>query len=391
MLFFNHMKIDSKIIGLFFVLISFIGGFYFHQYLLQDYYERAYSDENIDFSLIKKTLDQIFVNYIDQDKIDLEKMTYGAISGMVDALDDPYTEFFDPKGTEDLQETITGSFEGIGLQIAIRDKKLTAISPIKGTPAEKAELKPKDIILAINGESTSNLSINEAVNKIRGEKGTKVTLTIERDGSSFDVDIVRAVINVPTVDWELIGSDNIAHLGIYHFSNTTYQDFKKVASEILNSEAKGIILDLRGNPGGLVSQAVDIAGWFLNKGQIVIVERDKDGNEVETKSNGPSNLSHYPLVILIDEGSASAAEILAGAIKDNRNILTVGEKSFGKGTVQKVISLSNKLTLKLTIAEWLTPNRNVIDGEGITPDIEIEYNENDSQLEKALEEINKLI
>ena len=391
MLFFNHMKIDSKIIGLFFVLISFIGGFYFHQYLLQDYYERAYSNENIDFSLIKKTLDQIFVNYVNQDKIDLEKMTYGAISGMVDALDDPYTEFFDPKGTEDLQETITGSFEGIGLQIAIRDKKLTAISPIKGTPAEKAELKPKDIILAINGESTSNLSINEAVNKIRGEKGTEVTLTIERDGSSFDVDITRAVINVPTVDWDLIGSDNIAHLGIYHFSNTTYQDFKKVASEILNSEAKGIILDLRGNPGGLVSQAVDIAGWFLNKGQIVIVERDKDGNEVETKSNGPSNLSHYPLVILIDEGSASAAEILAGAIKDNRNILTVGEKSFGKGTVQKVISLSNKLTLKLTIAEWLTPNRNVIDGEGITPDIEIEYNENDSQLEKALEEINKLI
>ncbi|MFA5754819.1 MAG: S41 family peptidase [Candidatus Paceibacterota bacterium] len=385
------MKIDSKIIGLFFVLISFIGGFYFHQYLLQDYYERAYSNENIDFSLIKKTLDQIFVNYVNQDKIDLEKMTYGAISGMVDALDDPYTEFFDPKGTEDLQETITGSFEGIGLQIAIRDKKLTAISPIKGTPAEKAELKPKDIILAINGESTSNLSINEAVNKIRGEKGTEVTLTIERDGSSFDVDITRAVINVPTVDWDLIGSDNIAHLGIYHFSNTTYQDFKKVASEILNSEAKGIILDLRGNPGGLVSQAVDIAGWFLNKGQIVIVERDKDGNEVETKSNGPSNLSHYPLVILIDEGSASAAEILAGAIKDNRNILTVGEKSFGKGTVQKVISLSNKLTLKLTIAEWLTPNRNVIDGEGITPDIEIEYNENDSQLEKALEEINKLI
>ena len=385
------MKIDSKIIGLFFVLISFIGGFYFHQYLLQDYYERAYSDENIDFSLIKKTLDQIFVNYVNQDKIDLEKMTYGAISGMVDALDDPYTEFFDPKGTEDLQETITGSFEGIGLQIAIRDKKLTAISPIKGTPAEKAELKPKDIIIAIDGESTSNLSINEAVNKIRGEKGTKVTLTIERDGSSFDVDIVRAVINVPTVDWELIGSDNIAHLGIYHFSNTTYQDFKKVASEILNSEAKGIILDLRGNPGGLVSQAVDIAGWFLNKGQIVIVERDKDGNEVETKSSGPSNLSHYPLVILIDEGSASAAEILAGAIKDNKDTLTVGEKSFGKGTVQKVISLSDKLTLKVTIAEWLTPNRNVIDGSGITPDIEIEYNENDSQLEKALEEINKLI
>ena len=385
------MKIDSKIIGLFFVLISFIGGFYFHQYLLQDYYERAYSNENIDFSLIKKTLDQIFVNYVNQDKIDLEKMTYGAISGMVDALDDPYTEFFDPKGTEDLQETITGSFEGIGLQIAIRDKKLTAISPIKGTPAEKAELKPKDIIIAIDGESTSNLSINEAVNKIRGEKGTKVTLTIERDGSSFDVDIVRAVINVPTVDWELIGSDNIAHLGIYHFSNTTYQDFKKVASEILNSEAKGIILDLRGNPGGLVSQAVDIAGWFLNKGQIVIVERDKDGNEVETKSSGPSNLSHYPLVILIDEGSASAAEILAGAIKDNKDTLTVGEKSFGKGTVQKVISLSDKLTLKVTIAEWLTPNRNVIDGSGKTPDIEIEYNENDSQLEKALEEINKLI
>ncbi|MDD3386472.1 MAG: S41 family peptidase [Candidatus Pacebacteria bacterium] len=389
------MKVDSKIIGLFFVLISFIGGFYFHQYLFEDYYERAYSDENIDFSLLKKTLDHIYISYINQDKIDLEKMTYGAISGMVKALDDPYTEFFDPEGTEDLQETITGSFEGIGLQIAIKDNKLTAISPIKGTPAEKAELKPKDIILAINGESTINLSIDEAVKKIRGEKGTNVILTIERDGHSFDIEITRAIINVPTVEWELIETETgkkIAHLGLYHFSNSTYQDFKKISSEILNSKAEGIILDLRSNPGGLVNQAIDVAGWFLNKEQTVMIEKNKDNIESEIKSSGPSNFSHYPLVILIDEGTASAAEILAGAIKDNKNTLIIGQKSFGKGTVQKVISLSNKLSLKLTIAEWLTPNRNKIDGEGILPNIEIEFdNDNDSQLEKALEEINKII
>ncbi|MDD2274650.1 MAG: PDZ domain-containing protein, partial [Candidatus Pacebacteria bacterium] len=181
------MKISSKIVCSVFVLISFISGFYYHEYLFQEHYERAYSDENIDLSILKKTLDQIYLNYVNPDQIDLEKMTYGAAAGMVNALGDPYTEFFDPEGAESLQESISGKFEGIGLQIGIREKQLTAIAPIKGTPADKSGIRPGDKIIFIDKNPTSNLSANEAVEIIRGPKGTKVVLTILRDNKNFDV------------------------------------------------------------------------------------------------------------------------------------------------------------------------------------------------------------
>jgi len=394
------MKLDLKIINFFLLLISFAGGFYYHEYLFQEYYERAYSTEGIDCSTLNKTLDHISINYVDQEKIDIQKMTEGAISGMVNALEDPYTEYFNAEGTKSLQESITGQFEGIGLQVGVRDNQITAISPIKGTPAEKAGIKPKDIILFVDQKSTSEMSLDEAVNLIRGEKGTTVTLTISRDGIQKDIEITREVINVPTLDWEIIESQNgekIAHLTLYHFSETIYQDFKKAAITILNSGAKGIILDLRSNPGGLVNQAINIAGWFLERGDIVMLEKDKNGKETQFSANGPSNFSSYPTIVLIDEGSASASEILAGALKDNKETLMIGQKSFGKGTVQKIIDLGEGSSLKITIAKWLTPKGNVIDKEGITPDIEVEItledyeNGKDSQLEKALEEIEKLI
>lgn len=392
------MKINSKIIAIILVLTSFMAGFYYHEYLLEEYHERTSSDENIDFSLIEKTLDYIFINYVNQESIDLEKLTQGAISGMVDAIGDPYTEFFNSEETEALQESITGEFEGIGLQIGIRDNQLTAIAPIKGTPAEKAKIRPKDIIISIDEKSTSELSINEAVNIIRGPKGTSVVLTLTREGikESFDVEIIRDVIDVPTVEWELI-EDNIAHLSIYHFSSSTSQDFKKAAYEIMNSDAKGIILDLRSNPGGLVNQANDIAGWLLDKNEVIMIEKDKNDEETKFKSTGPSSLMQYPIVILINEGTASASEILAGALKDNRDISIIGKKSFGKGTVQKLISMPNSSSLKVTIAEWMTPKGNTINEQGIDPDIEIELTlddyeqEKDPQLEKAIEEINKII
>ncbi|MDD4738147.1 MAG: PDZ domain-containing protein, partial [Candidatus Pacebacteria bacterium] len=198
------MKISSKIVCSVFVLISFISGFYYHEYLFQEHYERAYSDENIDLSILKKTLDQIYLNYVNPDQIDLEKMTYGAAAGMVNALGDPYTEFFDPEGAESLQESISGKFEGIGLQIGIREKQLTAIAPIKGTPADKSGIRPGDKIIFIDKNPTSNLSANEAVEIIRGPKGTKVVLTILRDNKNFDVEIIRDVINVPSVEWEML-------------------------------------------------------------------------------------------------------------------------------------------------------------------------------------------
>ena len=396
MLSFKHMKISSKIVCSVFVLISFISGFYYHEYLFQEHYERAYSDENIDLSILKKTLDQIYLNYVNPDQIDLEKMTYGAAAGMVNALGDPYTEFFDPEGAESLQESISGKFEGIGLQIGIREKQLTAIAPIKGTPADKSGIRPGDKIIFIDKNPTSNLSANEAVEIIRGPKGTKVVLTILRDNKNFDVEIIRDVINVPSVEWEML-ENNIALLGIYHFANSTGQDFRKAVFEIINSNAKGIILDLRSNPGGLVNQAIEVAGWLLNRNDLVMIERGRNEIENEYRANGSGSLMSYPTVILINEGTASASEILAGALKDNRNLLIIGEKSYGKGTVQKLITLSNGLMLKVTTAEWLTPNKVVINENGITPDIEVELTledyeqEKDPQLEKAIEEIIKKI
>ncbi|MDK2948995.1 MAG: carboxyl-terminal processing protease [Patescibacteria group bacterium] len=390
------MKISSKIVCLVFVLISFVSGFYYHEYLFQERYKRAYSDENIDLSILKKTLDQIYLNYVDPSKINLEKMTYGAAAGMVDALGDPYTEFFDPEGATSIQESISGKFEGIGLQIGIRDKQLTAISPIKGTPADRSGIRPGDKIIFVDEKPTSNLSVNEAVDIIRGPKGTKVVLTILRDGENFDVEITRDVINVPTVEVEML-ENNIALLGLYHFSNSTNQDFRKAVFEIINSDAKGIILDLRSNPGGLVNQAIDVSGWLLNRNDLVMIEKSKDGIEKEFRANGSGDLMNYPTIILINEGTASASEILAGALKDNRNLMIIGEKSFGKGTVQKLISIYNNSMLKVTIAEWLTPNRNIINDNGITPDIEVELTiedyeqQKDPQLEKAIEEIIKKI
>jgi carboxyl-terminal processing protease len=394
------MKSKLIIINFFLFLIFFVGGFYYHEYVFQEEYERAYSTEGINCSTLNKTLDKISINYVDQEKINIQEMTEGAISGMVKALGDPYTEYFNAEETRNLQESISGKFEGIGLQVGIKDNQITSISPIKGTPAEKAGMKPKDIILFVDEKSTSEMSLDEAVSLIRGKRGTTVKLTILRDESQKDIEIVRDVINVPTLDWEIIESqkgEKIAHLTIYHFSETTYQDFKKAAITISNSGIKGIILDLRSNPGGLVSQAINIAGWFLEKGEIAMLEKDKNGKETQSRTNGPSSFYSYPTVVLIDEGSASASEILAGALKDNNGTLMIGKKSFGKGTVQKIIDLGKETSLKITIAKWLTPNGSIIDEEGIFPDVEVEItledykNEKDPQLEKALEEVEKLI
>ena len=393
----NCMKMNSNIITFLLILISFLGGFYSH-----DNFSRENSlNESIDYSYLEKVLKHIKTNFVNQDNVDIQKMTEGAVSGMVNSLDDPYTEYFNLEGTKDLQESISGTFEGIGLQLGFKNERITAISPIKGTPAERSGIKPKDVILFVDGKETSSLSLNEVVNMIRGEKGTKVTLTVAREGLSTtkDFEIIRDIINVPALEWETIetSSGKIAHLIIYQFSDTVYQDFKEAANEILKSNIKGIVLDLRSNPGGLVNQAINIAGWFLEKGQMVLFEEDKDGIKKEFNSNGPSNFSSYPTVILIDEGSASASEILAGALKDNRELLMIGQKSYGKGTVQKIIDLGEGTSLKVTIAKWFTPLGNIIDGEGINPDILVEITledyeqEKDPQLEKALEEIEKII
>lgn len=390
----------KNIVGLILISLSFVAGFYYHEFIFQEYYKAAYSIDGIDFSLLKKAWDQVSTGYVDQDKIDKTKMTYGAISGMVNAIGDPYTEFFNPEEAKKLEEDLAGSFEGIGLQLGIKNNQITAISPIKGTPAEKAGLRPGDIILAIDATSTSNLSLDEAVNMIRGPKDTKVILTISREGTEVkDVEIIRAVIRVPSMDYEIkeTASGKIAIVTLYQFSDSVYQDFKTAAVDILNNNVSGIILDMRSNPGGLVNQATSIAGWFLEKGQLILSEQDKNGEKTELVSNGPSNFASTPLVVLINDGSASASEILAGALKDNRKVPIIGVTSFGKGTVQQIINLDDGSSLKITTAKWYTPSGVRIQDTGIEPDIKVDLTQEDyeqskdPQLERALLEIEKVI
>jgi carboxyl-terminal processing protease len=391
----------KNIIGLILIALSFVGGFYYHEFIFQEYYKAAYSIDQIDFSLLKKAWDQVSANYVDQDKIDKTKMTYGAVAGMVEAIGDPYTEFFNPEEAKKLEDDIAGSFEGIGLQLGVKNNQITAISPIKGTPAEKAGLRPGDMILAVDKTPTADLSIDEVVNMIRGPKDTKVTLTISREGEEAkDTEITRAIIKVPSMEYEIketTDGKKIAHITLYQFSDSVYQDFKTATIDILNSNVSGIILDMRSNPGGLVNQATAIAGWFLDRGDLILTEQDKNGEKTELTSNGPSSFASLPLVVLVNEGSASASEILAGALKDDRKATIIGTTTFGKGTVQKIVDFDDGSSLKVTIAKWYTPSGVRIQDTGIEPDIKVEltaedYTQNkDPQLDRALQEIEKII
>jgi len=353
--------------------------------------------EDVDMSLLWEAWYEIEENYVDPN-FDYQKMVYGAISGMIGSLDDPYTTFFDPEEAKSFLEDVSGKFEGIGAEIGIRDDQLQVVAPIEGTPAEKAGLRPGDKIIKIDDTVAVDITIEEAVTLIRGDRGTEVTLTIMRSGwdSTKEFKIKRAIIIVPSIKMELL-EDNIAYIKLYHFSENSDRDFSKAALDILNSSAKKIILDLRSNPGGYLERAQDIAGWFLERDKVVVIEdfgakRDKE----YYLANGNSKFTDYPVVVLINEGSASASEILAATLRDNRNIQLIGETSFGKGSVQTLHNLTDGSSLKITIAKWLTPNGNLIADKGLDPDINVEIteddwtNERDPQLDKAIEIIREM-
>jgi len=361
----------------------------------------------IDFSLFWDAYGKLQENFIDPLKIDDQKVTYGAIDGMTKALGDPYTDFFDPGQAQRFQQDLSGSFEGIGVEIGVKKDLLTIIAPLKGTPGQNAGLKSGDIVVKINNTDSTSMTADEAVNLIRGPKGTQVILTIFREGWSDtkDIKIIRDTINVPSMEWSLLASpgeaggknEDVAYIQIYQFGDTLSSDFRTTALEILRSPAKKIILDLRDNPGGYLATAQDIAGWFLQKGQTVTIEDFGKGKPQQTyKANGNSSLSDYPIVVLINQGSASASEILAGALRDNRKVELIGNKSFGKGSVQQVIDLRGGSFLKITVAHWLTPKGSSISEVGLAPDVKIDITdsdiqqEKDPQLDKALEIIKNL-
>src|SRR3989344_938482 len=355
--------------------------------------------EELDFALFWEVWDALNDKYVDPSKLDMQEMLYGAIEGMVNSIGDPYTVFFEPVISTKFQEEISGSFGGVGIEIGKRDNAVTVISPLQDTPAYRAGILAGDKILKVNGKIVTDMVIEEVVNLIRGKVGTKVTLTISRNGESAtrDFELTRETIRIPSVKWQLL-DDNIAYLQIYTFSQNVDPDFEKAANEILKSSATKLIVDLRNNPGGLLESAINLAGWFLDKNQIVTMEKFRDGTQEEFKSTGNGSLKIYPTIVLINGGSASASEILAGALNDNRNIQLVGEKSFGKGSVQELEQYAGGSSLKVTIAKWLTPKGRSISDLGIEPNYKVEIPKDteegslelgkpgkDPQLDKAIE------
>ena len=354
--------------------------------------------EEIDFSLFWEVYHKLQEKFVDKGKFDTQKMIYGAISGMVKSLGDPYTVFFPPEETKRFEEDVKGVFEGVGMEIGIKKGQLQVIAPLEGTPAQKAGLRAGDKIIKVDDTLTADITVDEAVNLIRGPKGTEVTLTIYREEweTTKEIKIVRGVIEVPSLKWEII-DENIAYLKLYQFSEKASFDFSKAAIEILESPCQKIILDLRNNPGGYLEIAQEISGWFLERGQIVVIEDFGAGEEQKVyKAQGNTSLAEYPTVILINQGSASGSEILAGALRDNRGIKLIGEQSFGKGSVQELERLKGGSSLKITVAKWLTPKGDLITDVGLEPDIKVEITEEDyeegrdPQLDKAIEVIQKL-
>ncbi len=346
-------------------------------------------DTSVVFEAWKKLSDK-YVGEIPEEP----EMVQGMAKGLTDALKDPYTTFFVPEKAKQFKEDLQGSFGGIGAEIGIKDDILTVVSPLDGTPAKEAGIRAGDKIVKIDGEDTGKFELDEAISKIRGEKDTKIKLTVfsEGDNEPREVEINRAIIDPKSVSWEIKDND-IAYIRLASFSEDSVKEFVGIASEIKKSAAKKIILDVRGNPGGYLETAVNIAGFFLPLGTTVVKE-DFGGKKVseEYKTEYPPVLDAYPLVILIDRGSASASEILAGALQEQKGAKLVGEKTFGKGSVQEFFSLSDGSTLKVTVAEWLTPQGKHINKEGINAETEVKLdfsqskeNFKDNQLEKAIE------
>ncbi len=394
-----NIKISKELIIVFALCLGFGAGFFINQKLNEKLYDDLYTQDTVNFSMLAEVWKKINENFVFEDKINSEAMVYEAVKGFVSALGDPYTSFFDPEEAEIFQKDLEGTFDGIGIQIAKKDGVIKVVAPIKNTPAQKAGIIAGDIIEKINDEDVTNIEIDKVVEKIRGESGTIVTLSIRRDDEQKTFEIKRETIKVPSSELEFINAKNgnkIAVLSIFQFSETTSRDVKVEANKILNeNNVEAIVLDLRNNPGGLVSEAKNVASLFLEKDQPIVKECDKKEECTWLKSDGPGKLANYPIIVLINEGTASAAEILTGALKSNLdNVTLLGDTSFGKGLVQRVVYLSDGSIIKITTEKWYTPDGEQINEKGIEPDIKIEITkediekEKDPQLQKAIEIID---
>lgn len=352
--------------------------------------------DKLDYSSVDVVYQSLRSNFDGQ--LDQAKLLEGLKAGLAAAAGDPYTEYFNPESAKEFTDDIEGKFEGIGAELGKdADNNIIIISPIAGYPAEKAGLKPKDIIAEIDGQSAYNITISEAVDKIRGDKGTSVKLTLLREGKPLEVSIMRQEISIPSVESDIKNVDGkkIGVITITRFSKDTVGLTRKAAESFVSASVDGVVLDLRSNPGGYLDGAVDISSLWLQNGKTVLTER-RDNVVVETiKSRGKAVLAGIPTVVLINEGSASASEIVAGALKDNNTATLIGQKTFGKGSVQQPVNLKDGGLLKITIARWFTPGGKNIDKEGIEPDQKVDISseditaDRDPQLDKAIQQLTK--
>lgn len=352
-----------------------------------------YLSKDVDVSLLWSAWEIVKEKYVDQ-PIDEHQLLYGAIAGVVASMNDPHSIYFTPDVNEDFMQELSGTFYGIGAEVALKNNQLQVVAPLSGSPAEKAGLRPHDFIIMIDDVITEEMTLNEAVSKIRGPKGTVVKLTIYRDGdkNTREISVTRDEIKIESVSWKM-EPGNVAHIKLKYFNEDTGAAFRRVATEIAAKNPSYIILDMRNNPGGILDVAVDITSQFVED-SVVVSESSSTGEITEHRSFGKARLKGYKVVVLLNEGSASASEILAGALKDYELGTIIGMKSYGKGSVQTLFDLKDGSAIKLTIAKWLTPKGNTIEGQGISPDIEVDLTEEDfnkdldPQLDKALEFIN---
>jgi len=399
----NNNQLTNLLLVVSFIVLVFGSGYKLGEYknrlnFLQptNFSQSAGGRTNINFDLFWDTWSKLQERYVDQKKIDPKKMYYGAIKGMVASVEDPYTFFLTPEENKQTKDDLGGKFEGIGAQLGLKDNRIVVIAPLKKSPAEMSGVRAGDIINKVDDVATTNWTLTQAVSKIRGPKNTKVKLTLERNNKEIVVTIVRQQIIITSV--ELSYDKNIAVLKINQFGDNTNDEWNKVVGEIksqwLNKQIKGLVLDLRDNPGGYLEGSVYLASEFLPLGKLVVKQEATLYGNKEYRVSKIGKLQDVPLTVLINKGSASASEILAGALRDHGRAQLIGEKSFGKGSVQEALDLKEGAGLHVTVAKWVLPNGDWINSKGIEPNVKIvneikEGNtitqETDKQLEKAIE------
>lgn len=344
--------------------------------------------DNVDFSLFWQAWKELKTKSVNN--TDNQKMLEGAIGGMLASVNDPYTVYLTKDQNKQFTENLLGQFSGVGIELVQKNNLLTVVAPLSDSPAEKAGIKAGDVILQVDGTRTSDIGFNETITRIRGQVGTNVTLIIQRadavDPITFQ--ITRSIITVKSVEWKTIdsGGKKIFYIKIRQFGDDTETLFDQAVAEAVKSKPDGIVIDLRDNPGGYLEAAVDIASDFIENG-VVVSEKGTDGNR-DYKASGNARLQNYKVDILTNGGSASASEILSGALRDRKGYKLVGEKTFGKGCVQELINLSDGSAVKVTVANWYTPNGNQIGGTGLSPDVQISNDDTsivDLQLNRAVD------